>query len=73
MPKGSYGINLALCEIMLKFTKLNDLIKMATAIFIPILLGVLWGLFSVEGGSGKAEGFGAWGETSHSYFCIMQK
>jgi len=34
MPKGSYGINLALCEIMQKFTKLNDLKKMATAIFI---------------------------------------
>jgi len=35
MPKGSYGINLALCVILLKFTKLNDLKKMAIAIFIP--------------------------------------
>jgi len=35
MPKGSYRINLALCVIMLKFTKLNDLKKMAIAIFIP--------------------------------------
>jgi len=34
-------------------------------------LGALRGLAPVEGGSGKAEGFGAWGETSPLYFDII--
>jgi hypothetical protein len=49
MPKGSYGINIALYEIMLKFTKLNDLKKWRQPFLSLIILRALLGLAPVEG------------------------
>jgi len=37
MPKGFHGMNVALCEIMLKFTKLNDLKKNGDSHFLSFL------------------------------------
>jgi len=37
MPKGFYGINVALCVIMLCYAKLNDLKKNGDSHFLSIL------------------------------------
>jgi len=47
--------------IMRKFTKLKDLKKNCDRLFYPYYLGGVTGACPIEGGSGKAEGFGAWG------------
>jgi hypothetical protein len=54
---------------MRRAAKVNDL-ENCGAIFSSLSLGALRGVSPAEGGSGKAVGFGAWGETSPKFTYI---